>query len=211
MLGTGVEANQPEFAALAKVLGALGVLVLAVAHGNKAAAQRGGRPELHDVAYTQALGSLAQTAIVVHYPTADKNLIEVSCARAPETEFPAFRLRWTDTRGTYADAGSGLACGVEGIPSAAPTKADTAEDKRTGIAKSVVAFLTARPNQSANAIVAASRGGRPLEKRQVLDELITAGVVIDGLGKVHRGDFVPTYCVAPSSPANYEARAKWGL
>jgi hypothetical protein len=106
MLGTGVEANQPEFAVLAKELGKLGILVLAVAHSNKAAATRGGEPRLSDIAYSGAFAAMAQTAIVVHYPReTDKTLISVGCARAPEEKFPAFTVRFSDVKGEGKYAG----------------------------------------------------------------------------------------------------------
>lgn len=100
MLGAGVDANQPEFAALAKLLGSLGILVIAVAHANKAAGVRGGELRLSDVAYSGAFAAMAQTAIVVSYPDRDdRNLIRVACARAPEGAFPTIGVRFEDAPG----------------------------------------------------------------------------------------------------------------
>jgi hypothetical protein len=93
MLPTGLEPNSPAFATLAQQLGQLDVLVLAVAHANKAAAKPGVAPTLADIAYTGAFGALAQTAIMLHYPDAeDGNRIRVTCARAPEEPFRPFEV-----------------------------------------------------------------------------------------------------------------------
>lgn len=93
MLPTGIEPNSPAFATLAQQLGQLDVLVIAVAHANKAAAKPGVAPSLSDIAYTGAFGALAQTAIMLHYPDAeDGNRIRVTCARAPEEPFRAFEV-----------------------------------------------------------------------------------------------------------------------
>jgi hypothetical protein len=104
MLASGVEANQPKFAQLAKALGALDLLVLCVAHTNKAAGK--GEPSLLDIAYSGAFAAMAQTAIVVSYPDGrDKHLVRVSCARAPEHAFAPMHVKFTDT----ADGGLGVA------------------------------------------------------------------------------------------------------
>jgi hypothetical protein len=95
MLTSGIDANSPQFALLAKMLGSLGVLVLAVAHANKNAGD--GPPRLGDVAYSGAFAAMAQTAIVVHYPDPeDRESIQVGCARAPETGFAPFEVRFRD-------------------------------------------------------------------------------------------------------------------
>lgn len=97
MLASGVDAITPEFATLAKTLGALGICVLVVAHSNKASDARGGDPRLGDIAYSGAFAAMMQTAIVVSYPERDdKNLIRVACARAPEGAFAPFQVRWND-------------------------------------------------------------------------------------------------------------------
>lgn len=97
MLSTGIEANSPEFAAFARELGRLDTLVLAVAHANKAYGQRGGDPRLSDIAYSGALAAMAQTAIVVSYPTASRTAVRIACARAPEQPFDAFMVEFADT------------------------------------------------------------------------------------------------------------------
>jgi hypothetical protein len=97
MLASGIDANTPQYAILAQLLGQLGVLAICVGHANKASA-KGGEPSLSDLAYSQAFGALAQTALVVHYPDAgDKSRIRIGCARAPETGFAPFDVRFEDT------------------------------------------------------------------------------------------------------------------
>ena len=96
MLGTGIEANSPQYAELARQLGRLDVCVVAVAHSVKATAERDA-PRLRDVAYSGALAAMAQTAIVVHYPdAADETTIRVACARAPERRFATHDARFVD-------------------------------------------------------------------------------------------------------------------
>jgi hypothetical protein len=95
MLSSNVEANSPQFALLAQLLGRLGVLVIAVAHANKATGDE--EPRLSDIAYSGAVGAMAQTALVVHYPDpADTNTVRIACARAPETRFAPFSVRFAD-------------------------------------------------------------------------------------------------------------------
>lgn len=94
MIPTGIDSNSPQYAILAQLMGRLGVLVIVVAHANKASAKNG-QPQLSDIAYSGAFGALAQTAIVVHYPDeSDKDVISVGCARAPETGFTSFLVRF---------------------------------------------------------------------------------------------------------------------
>lgn len=94
MLASGLDANQPEFGKLAKALGGLERLVIAVAHANKAAAFKK-QPGLGDIAFSLALVALSQTAIMVRAGE-DKNVLEISCARAPETKFEPFAVRFVD-------------------------------------------------------------------------------------------------------------------
>lgn len=95
MLASGVDANSPQFALLAQLLGRLDRLVLAVAHANKASARD--EPRLSDLAYSGAFAALAQTAILAHYPDDnDKNHVTLACARAPETGFAPFGVRFVD-------------------------------------------------------------------------------------------------------------------
>lgn len=96
MLATGIDDKSPEYAILAQQLGRLGILVLCVVHKNKSSA-RDDVPRLQDIAYTGALGSLAQTALMVHYPDElEKNVVRIGCARAPETSFASFDVRFAD-------------------------------------------------------------------------------------------------------------------
>ena len=95
MLPTGIDSNAPQYAILAQLLGKLDVCVLAVAHRRKS--QGSDAPKLGDIAGTGALGALAQTAIVVHYPDeTNRNVIRVGCARAPETGFASFDVEFSD-------------------------------------------------------------------------------------------------------------------
>lgn len=95
MVNAGVDANSPEYAALASALGKLDMFVLAVAHCNKASAKNG-VPRLSDIAFTGALGALAQTALGVYYPDeANKNQARVACLRAPEGDFAPIDVQWS--------------------------------------------------------------------------------------------------------------------
>lgn len=106
MLASGLEANAPEFAMLAKALGALDRLVIAVAHTNKAA--HGAEPTLAGIAYSGAFAAMAQTALVLSYPDKrDKTTVRVACARAPEDTFKPFLVKFENVaddglRLTYA-------------------------------------------------------------------------------------------------------------
>jgi hypothetical protein len=95
MLPSGIDSNAPQYAALASMMGKLGVLVLAVAHARKGDAKRGA-PVLEDIAGSGALAALAQTALGVWYPDqADKNIARVTCMRAPEGVFEDFAVKWS--------------------------------------------------------------------------------------------------------------------
>jgi hypothetical protein len=95
MMSSGLEPNSPQYASLAKELGALGKCVIVVAHANKASSKEDRQPRLSDIAYTGAFSAMAQTALVLHYPDpADKNVVEIGCARAPEEGFASFLVRF---------------------------------------------------------------------------------------------------------------------
>jgi len=99
MLGEDIDANKPEYAALAKILAKLDVLVLGVLHNNKAAAEKA-TPSVTDLAYSGGLGALAQTAVMVtRLDEADHTLLRVSCARAPEERFTPFQIRFAGATG----------------------------------------------------------------------------------------------------------------
>jgi hypothetical protein len=95
MLPSGIDSNAPQYAALASMLGQLGVLVIAVAHARKGDPKRGA-PTLEDIAGSGALAALAQTALGVWYPDqGDKNVARISCLRAPEGAFDECEIKWS--------------------------------------------------------------------------------------------------------------------
>jgi hypothetical protein len=99
MMSSGLEPNSPQYATLAKALGALGKCVIVVAHANKASAKEDRAPRLSDIAYTGAFSAMAQTALVLHHPNPeDGNVVEIGCARAPEEGFAPFMVRFQGTR-----------------------------------------------------------------------------------------------------------------
>lgn len=94
MLRCDVEASSPQYARLAIQLGTLGILVLSVTHAAKSAGA--GRPTLLGIAHSGALAAMAATAIVTHRPDPDDDhLVHVGCARAPETGFAGFDIRFS--------------------------------------------------------------------------------------------------------------------
>lgn len=96
MMSSGLEPNSPQYASLAKALGALNKCVIVVAHANKASSKEDRQPRLSDIAYTGAFSAMAQTALVLHYPDpTDKNTVEIGCARAPEEGFAPFLVRFS--------------------------------------------------------------------------------------------------------------------
>jgi hypothetical protein len=124
MLGSGIDSNSPQYAELAQALGRLGVTVIAVAHAAKAHA-RDGVPHLSDIAGSGALGALAQTAIMVHYPAeADPFRVSITCARAPETPFAPFEIRFADVEhdGLAVTLAEPTAAAIEGGPTASIEK-----------------------------------------------------------------------------------------
>jgi hypothetical protein len=95
MLPSGIDSNAPQYAALASMLGQLGVLVIAVAHARKGDPKRGA-PTLEDIAGSGALAALAQTALGVWYPDqSDKNVARIACLRAPEGAFDECEVKWS--------------------------------------------------------------------------------------------------------------------
>lgn len=100
MMATGLDPNKIEFANFAKLLGALGVLVLCVAHAKKMP-EAGVRPTLTDVAGSFALGAMAATGITLWRPNATKGSpdpahLNVACMRAPESPFAPFSVQFDD-------------------------------------------------------------------------------------------------------------------
>ena len=232
MLGTGVEANQPEFAVLAKELGKLGILVLAVAHSNKAAANRGGEPRLSDIAYSGAFAAMAQTAIVVHYPReADKTLISVGCARAPEEKFPTFSVRFTDVKGEgryagvipagadreRAEAKWGLCVAIDrtAVPAMVkPGKPLAPEDVL--YVRTLLSDLTSNPAPaSCRSLTRKGIAGLSIRRaRGLLDRLVADGLVlkdggVDEIGSGGVSERQHSYTLAPRTTSNAEAWARW--
>jgi hypothetical protein len=91
-----VDPNSPDYACLARELGALNLCVLIVAHARKPMVnKRNERPALGDVAGSYALGGMAATGISVFRPNEDDpGLIRVACMRAPDEPFATFGVRW---------------------------------------------------------------------------------------------------------------------
>jgi hypothetical protein len=228
MLGTGVEANQPEFAVLAKELGKLGILVLAVAHSNKAAANRGGEPRLSDIAYSGAFAAMAQTAIVVHYPQEkDKTLIGVGCARAPEEKFPAFAVRFSDVHGEgkyagvipagadreRAEAKWGLSVAIAEAPRlAADLTPDELDPADVTFVRRILSRLSEGP-ASQNDLVRGGYGRSGEKAKGLLVLLAEQGILqrsrVRGLerGGIEVDQF--THMLAPRSASNAEAWSRW--
>ena len=138
MMATGLDPNKIEFARLAQMLGALDVLVVAVAHARKpASTAHGERPALADVAGSGALGAMAATAISVWRPDDEAPArVRVGCMRAPETPFATFDVEFTDT------PGDGLGVAVA-VAAAAPALGDERRAALETTAARVLAFMRA--------------------------------------------------------------------
>lgn len=149
MLPSGLNSDKPEFARLATMLGALGRVMIVVAHAKKMPEDRQ-RPTLSDIAGSGALGAMAATALSLWKPSPDTNdnLVRIACARAPETAFGAFAIEFAD----QLDGGLAVRHLADGAADENPAVARAAE---LGLkAARVVSFLRAcgpRP-QSTNAI-----------------------------------------------------------
>lgn len=180
MLNSGIDSNTPQYALLAQLLGRLGVTVIAVTHAAKAKTE--GAPSLQGIAGSGALGALAQTAIMVHYPDEDDRFrVHVSCARAPEKPFDAFYVRFSDLENG-------------GLDVAAVPPAEDVADERPGLAK--VRNDLARAGKDADRVEAALRevdvmhagmtaqklcralGLRPAAWAAAVDECVRRGTVV---------------------------------
>jgi hypothetical protein len=97
MACSDADPNSPEYAALARALGALKIVAIAIAHARKRGAdRRGDRPSLGDIAGSYALGGMAATAIAVWNPDdEDRMLCRIGCMRAPDEPFATIDVRWT--------------------------------------------------------------------------------------------------------------------
>jgi hypothetical protein len=177
MLGTGIEANSQLFAGLAQQLGRLDVLVLAVAHANKASAESK-RPRLADVMGTGALGALAQTAILVHRPDEeDEHRVRLSCARGPEGRFSAFDVRFvdTDTGGLALDALPAEDASAKPRPAAMPSATDHTQSVRVAGIR-LLRVLVDEPLTHAFAELERRGGEGPKAAKQALARLCDAGL-----------------------------------
>lgn len=181
-LTAGIEMNSPEFGAIAQSLGTLDRTVIAVAHANKAAADSR-EPRLADIAYSGTFASLAQTAIVVHYPdAADRYTIRLGCARAPERRFERQDVHFTDGadgtlectwRGEVREAPEGGAV----APAAGPRLDGTrAAARRAG--ERILAALRTAETPSAGAAALADTGGEgPAAGKRALALLVEGGLL----------------------------------
>ncbi len=215
LLDAGLEANQPEFAMLAKGLGQLGVCVIALAHANKASADRTGPPRLTDIAYTGALGAMAQTAIMVYVPDeADPYTVALACGRAPEERFKTIHVHWRDT-----DEKRGLKADVVDAPAREPTKAELKAAEAESARKAAALAIYTRLRESGDA-------SKEALKRAVEDAGVGARVAVDALGEIAaagiverystgacdtRGDAIYRYRLTRVTPRVAEAKHKWGL
>jgi hypothetical protein len=99
MMATGLDPNKIEFAQLAQLLGGLGVLVISVAHANKAPLANE-RPTLQQVSGSGALASQAQTGISVWHPDdANRDRIALACMRAPFDGFESLEVDFSGKKG----------------------------------------------------------------------------------------------------------------
>ena len=174
MLATGVDSFKPEFATLAKALGALGVLVIAVAHATKAPAP-GERPTLQQVSGSGALGAMAQTAIVAWKSAADAapNRVSIACMRAPETGFEAFDIEFRD------EPGDALA--VRALTQAEAAKDETAalrERHETLAARVLAALHSVAPMPKTASAIAGIIGANKQNVGASLASLERAGIVV---------------------------------
>lgn len=180
MLGLDIESNSSAYARLAQALGELDVLVLAVAHANKAASASA-KPGLHHISGTGALGALAQTAILVHRPDDDdEHRVRLSCARGPEGRFDAFDVRFADR----ADGALTLTAEAVTKPSATPAATgapagrgghDHAPDVRVCGAR-ILRVLVDEPLAHAYAELERRGGEGPRAAKQALARLCDAGL-----------------------------------
>lgn len=160
MGSTDVDPNSPAYADLARDLGALGIVVIVVAHARKL--PQGGRPTLGDVAGSYALAGMAATAIAAYRPDEDDpTLVTVSCLRAPEESFSAFDLRWnkggTDEAPVWtAEIAGAATADARGAREARDTAAER-DARWTMIAGRVLALLKLRDTEGPQAETAISK------------------------------------------------------
>jgi hypothetical protein len=172
MMATGLDPNKIEFANLAKAFGGLGILVISVAHSNKAPLANE-RPTLQQVSGSGALASMAATGIVCWHPDSkDHNHMSVACMRAPEKGFESFDVMFRDT------PGDGLALD---LVTAAETRRDAAKEtaERMDVAAGrVLAYLKtdSYSPRSMRAVEDAS-GVHHRDTSVILPAMIRAGIV----------------------------------
>jgi hypothetical protein len=147
MSSTDADPNSPEYASLARALGALGIVVIVIAHARKPAqGKRGERPALGDVAGSYALGGMAATAIAVWNPDDDdRQLARIGCMRAPDEAFKTFDVRWekrgTEERPIWTGEIEGLATKGARDEAKAVTAEQARDEKLTRVANVVIAHL----------------------------------------------------------------------
>jgi hypothetical protein len=174
MMSQETEANSIQFADLAKTLGSLGVTVIVIAHARKPPGGVKNEPmTLADIAGSGALGAMAATGIAVSKPDRDNsNLIHVECLRAPEEDFEAFDVEFSDT-----DGGRGLALEII-------TKAEARRDERNerletlaNRAGKVIAYLRGASVPQTVRAIADHSGVHNRDLKVVLPALREAGVL----------------------------------
>jgi hypothetical protein len=167
MMMAGKESHDPEYASFMSDLGdaarALDVTTMPIVHARKserrASARR--RPDLEDISGTGALVSMAQSVLMLWRPDAEqKNVIEVSCARAVENGFAPFSVRWED----------------ESAPSGGTLGGRASADPKWGLKAVIVADVQPQPDSlksraEANKAVAAQ--DREIARQRLLKALQT--------------------------------------
>ena len=175
----GAEANSPEFAYLAQELGALGIVVIIVAHARTPkSGQHGERPALADIAGSGALAGYAQTAIAVWTPDEDdKTFCRVGCMRAPGKAFETLDVRWEQTIEHGAEAWAPRVEGSASVRKERASKVDDANATRTLTA--VLDLMLSNPAHPHSVNGLARNVGQPTKRvGQVMSLLHSAGLVV---------------------------------
>lgn len=209
----GGDQNEAAIADAAFYLGQmsarLDVTFLATVHNRKS--QRGGESsDLEMISGHNSLVAAMQTAITLTRPDeADKTLIEVRCARAPEEPFDTFRMRWGDVAdpkagGTTGGKAKGAKWGLSGIVEDMPSHESEVgqelkwtEAAEAGIMSTMAAHYPDGLQADVAALAPTSDSNASRRKRSALRNLVRTGRLLanyhwrDGRGGGKRQVWLP--------------------
>ena len=202
-LDGSIDRNSNAFSDCLKQLGdasdAFSLLFVVLLHCRKDKMRGGKPPTLQDIDGHNSVAGAIQGAIALSRPVDDdKSLIEVSCLRAPDEEFPSYCVRWQDGDG-------------ESLGSIQPLYAEPTDKPQDSSAGARAAAEVDSTENTVQQVLGCLRNGNTTtlryikEKEKVAWRMAREGLIVIAKPQPNGSQIVS---LAPRSPRSAEALAK---